>query len=130
MFFTGPHCPFCLECVPLYLPNVFFIFGPNQGYPVSSRQIKKEKIYMYLSLHWDCILYMPSLSDSSHWLPITHYTVIFFFFLLRATPVAYGSPRLGVTLELQLPAYTAVTGTPDPSNICDLQHSSWQRPYP
>ena len=35
-------------------------------------------------------------------------------------------PRLGVELELQLPAYTTATAMPDPSRICDLQHSSWQ----
>ena len=33
-------------------------------------------------------------------------------------------PRLGVELELQLPAYTTAT---DPSRVCDLHHSSWQR---
>ena len=33
-------------------------------------------------------------------------------------------PRLGVQLELQLPAYT--TATPDPSHICDLHHSPRQ----
>ena len=36
-------------------------------------------------------------------------------------------PRLGVELELQLPAYTTATATQDPSCICDLYHSSWQR---
>ena len=36
-------------------------------------------------------------------------------------------PRLGVQLELQLPAYTTTTAMQDPSRICDLQHSSWQR---
>ena len=35
-------------------------------------------------------------------------------------------PRLGVKSELQLPAYA--TATPDPSHICDLHHSSQQRP--
>ena len=35
-------------------------------------------------------------------------------------------PRLGVYLELQLPAYTTATATPDPSHVCDLHHSSWQ----
>ena len=35
-------------------------------------------------------------------------------------------PRLGVELELQLPAYTRATATPDPSHICDQHHSSWQ----
>ena len=35
-------------------------------------------------------------------------------------------PRLGVQSELQLPAYTRATATPDPSHVCDLYHSSWQ----
>ena len=35
-------------------------------------------------------------------------------------------PRLGVKLELQLPAYTTATAMPDVSCICDLHHSSWQ----
>ena len=36
-------------------------------------------------------------------------------------------PRLGVELELQLPAYTTAIATPDPSGVYDLHHSSWQR---
>ena len=36
-------------------------------------------------------------------------------------------PRLGVKSELQLPAYTTATATPDPSPVCDLPHSSGQR---
>ena len=35
-------------------------------------------------------------------------------------------PRLGVKSELQLPAYTTATATPDPSSVCDLHHSSQQ----
>ena len=35
-------------------------------------------------------------------------------------------PRLGVKLELQLPAYATATATRDPSLICDLHHGSWQ----
>ena len=35
-------------------------------------------------------------------------------------------PRLGVELELQLPAYTTATVTPDLSHICNLHHSLWQ----
>ena len=30
-------------------------------------------------------------------------------------------PRLGVRLELQLPAYATATAIPDPSCVCDLQ---------
>ena len=36
-------------------------------------------------------------------------------------------PRLGVKLERKLLAYTTATATPDPSRICDLHYSSWQR---
>ena len=35
-------------------------------------------------------------------------------------------PRLGVELQLQLPAYTTAAATPDASCVCDLHHSSWQ----
>ena len=34
--------------------------------------------------------------------------------------------RLGVKLELQLPAYTTATATQDPRCICNLHHSSGQ----
>ena len=36
-------------------------------------------------------------------------------------------PRLGIELELQLPAYTTATAVQDPNRICDLHHSSRQR---
>ena len=35
-------------------------------------------------------------------------------------------PRVGVSLELQLPAYATATAMPDPSHICDLHHRLWQ----
>ena len=34
--------------------------------------------------------------------------------------------RLGIELELQLPAYTTAIATPDLSQICVLCHSFWQ----
>ena len=34
--------------------------------------------------------------------------------------------RLGVELELQLPAYATATATRDLSRVCNLHHSSWQ----
>ena len=39
-------------------------------------------------------------------------------------------PRLGVELELQLPAYSTATAKPDPSHVCNLHHSSWQPRIP
>ena len=35
-------------------------------------------------------------------------------------------PRLGIKLELQLPAYTTATATWNPSHVCKLRHSSQQ----
>ena len=51
----------------------------------------------------------------------------FFFCLLGPHPRHRELPRLGVYLELQLPAYATATATPDPSRICHLHHSSRQR---
>ena len=36
-------------------------------------------------------------------------------------------PRLGVELELELLVYTIATLMQDPSLVCDLHHSLWQR---
>ena len=49
-----------------------------------------------------------------------------FFFLFKATPVAYEVPRLEVKLELQLLGCTTATAIPDPSCICNLHHSLQQ----
>ena len=51
---------------------------------------------------------------------------LIFFFSLGPHPRHTEVPRQGVQLELQLPAYTTATATPDPSRICDLHRSSGQ----
>ena len=48
------------------------------------------------------------------------------FVFLWLHPQNMEVPRLGVQLELQLPAYTTATEMQDPSRVCDLHHSSWQ----
>ena len=35
-------------------------------------------------------------------------------------------PKLGVKLELQLPAYATATALPDPSHLFNLYHGLWQ----
>ena len=35
-------------------------------------------------------------------------------------------PRIGGLMGA-IAAYARATATPDPSHVCDLQHSSWQR---
>ena len=52
------------------------------------------------------------------------------FCFFRATPMAYGSSEDRVQSELQLQVYATATAMPDPSRLCDLHHSSWQRWIP
>ena len=53
--------------------------------------------------------------------------IFFFFFFLGPHPRHVELPRLGVELELQLPAYPQPQ---DPSHVCNLHHSSRQRWIP
>ena len=52
---------------------------------------------------------------------------VFVFPFLGPHPGHMEVPGLGVQSELQLRDYTTTTGTWDPSCVCDLHHSSWQR---
>ena len=52
--------------------------------------------------------------------------IFFFFFFLGPQLWHMDVPRLGVLLELQLPAYTRATEMPDPNRVCELCHSSQQ----
>ena len=53
-------------------------------------------------------------------------TIIIFFFFLGLNQRHMEVPRLRAESELQLPAYTTVIATQDPSRVCNLHHSSWQ----
>ena len=50
-----------------------------------------------------------------------------FFCFLGPHPWHMEIPRLGIQLELWLPAYTTVTAMRDLSQVCKLYHSSQQR---
>ena len=57
-----------------------------------------------------------------------HFLLKFFLFVFLGPHLRFMEvPRLGIRLELQLPAYTTATATQDLSHICDLHHSSRQR---
>ena len=55
-----------------------------------------------------------------------HIHVASFFLLLGPHLQHLEVPRLGVELELPLPAYTTAIATPDPSHIWNLHDSSQQ----
>ena len=52
------------------------------------------------------------------------------FVFLGPRPRHMEVPRLGVQLELQWLAYARTTTIRDPSCVCNLHHSSWQRQIP
>ena len=54
------------------------------------------------------------------------FACLLFFCFLGLHPQHVEVPRLGVKLELQLPAYAIAIATPDPSCVFDLHHSSRQ----
>ena len=51
---------------------------------------------------------------------------LFVFGFLGLHPQYMEFPRLGIELEIQLPAYTTSIAIQDLSLICELHHSSWQ----
>ena len=65
---------------------------------MSNEEVSKEELFIYLFIH------------SFLGLRLRHMEV----------------PRLGVELELQLPAYATATATQDPSCVCNPHHSSQQ----
>ena len=53
--------------------------------------------------------------------------VCLFSFFFRAAPMAYGHSQARGRVGGAVPAYTTATAPRDPSPVCDLRHSSWQR---
>ena len=51
----------------------------------------------------------------------------FLFCFIGLQPQHMEVPRLEIESELHLSAYTTATATPDPSRVCDLHYSLWQR---
>ena len=76
--------------------------GPSKGWKKNFQMQSKVRREMSLFIHLFCFLGSP--------LHPPHIEV----------------PRLGITSELQLPAYTTATATWDLSHVCHLHHSSWQ----
>ena len=58
--------------------------------------------------------------------PLFFFFFFFFFLLFRAAIKAHEVPRLGIKLEMQLPAYTTAIATLDPTHIFNLYCSSRQ----
>jgi len=93
-------------------------FGGNSGWEVLSESSCAQ-----------VILIAPKMQNMAGSLVLNNFSIFFlflFFCFLGPHPRPMEGPRLGVELELQMPAYTTATARQDPSHICDLNHSSWQ----
>ena len=93
---------------------------------------EKEANYTFVRRVVTCLagkgLFRLSKSSLQTTSKLSSFIVLFCFSLLfRATSAHMEVPRLGVESELQLPAYTTATSTPDQSCVCDFHHSSQQR---
>ena len=64
------------------------------------------------------------LSHVHYFLILIYYYFIICFLGLQVCHMEV--PRLGIELELQLPAYATAAATTNPSHVCDLHRSSWQ----
>ena len=86
------------------------------------REPQERTVCPRLSLVCECAVSIGPLESQS-----------FFFFFFFLSLVFLGPhlqhmevPRLGVESQLQPLAYARATATPDPSQVCNLHHSSWQ----
>ena len=103
------HSP-SLECLSLQFSIEYFYSScntlsgnPNPSSLAKSLQVCSEEFVCPLQMFW-----------------FLGFLFGFLGLFLRQMEV----PRLGVNLELQLPAYARATATQDPSCVCDLHHSS------
>ena len=92
--------------------------------------ILSPKLAGSLPGHLQAIFPSQSLPSTS---PDPNYQFLFFFFFfffflcfLWPHPQLMEVSRLGIKLEVQLPAYATATAMRDPSHVCDLHHSSPQ----
>jgi len=83
-------------------------------------------IYSYIAVPLPVIyiMYIIHVASSPPSLPLM-FCFVFVFLVLHLQHME--GPRLGILLELQLPAYATATVIWDPSCVCDLHHSSGQR---
>ena len=81
---------------------------------------------IWLDWHWAShLLSLNLFPDLQKW-EYSHPSTFTFFVFLGLHPRHVEVPRLGVELELQLPAFATATATPYPRLVCNLYHSSQQ----
>ena len=90
-----------------------------------SQNLDRNEFHLFLNFEFS-FRRMKICAHQELW-ALSHF-ILFLFFAFSGSHLRHMEvPRLGVELELQLPAYTMATATRDPSRVCDLHYSSWQR---
>ena len=92
---------------------------------ISMRQGKRHDLNSVMKIILACIFVLKSKRITFVFIYIFIFIVLIFCFLGQHV-WRMEVPSLRVELELQLPADTTATATPDPKHICDLHHSSRQ----
>ena len=92
----------------------------------SLKALRDTKVYSDDILRTTTLEKLKSLKIGYYWVlfPQLLWAFLFFFFWLH--PWYKKVTRLGVELELQLPANNTATATEEMSHICDLHHRAWQ----
>ena len=106
--------------------NSLYLLTPNsQSTPLLPSSLATvlhvcESVSVFVYRFICAILQSPYVSD------IWYLCFFFFFVFLGLHSRHMEGPRLGVESDLQPPAYTTATATPDSSHVCDLHHTSQQ----
>ena len=90
----------------------------NQGFLIDKTQMLTKRLNLV-----QVITSLKGMLAYDRRLTIWRFSFFIFFVFSGPYPQHMEVPRLGVQLELQLPAHATATAMPDPS---DLHHSSWQ----
>ena len=106
-------------------PNSFFVcFGLVLATPMAyGRSRTRDQIWATSAMGWRS---NPCLSSDPSYCRDAFFFSFFFVFLGPHLWCMEVPPRLGVELELQLPAYTTAIAIPDLRHVCKLNHTSWQ----
>ena len=124
----------CLVEIQTSLSSAFHLTATSSPHPQTLAILKEEASNAQppgKAAHIQRLVLRCYLTDSTSFLresALGFCFVLFFFSGLQPRHVEVS--RLGVKLELQLPAYATATAMLDLSGVCNLHHSSWPRWIP
>ena len=104
-------------------PSLYWFLNILNTNPACSRQEEAAISKFHMLISQDCCNKLPK----TGWIKTTDTYLFIYFVFLGQHPRRMEVPRLEIQLELSLLAYTPAIATQDPSHVCNLHHSLWQR---